>query len=439
MPKIGMRIIKSSVAVFFCFLIYMIRGDGIPFYSAIAAVLCMQPYVSHSWRVALNRTVGSLIGGTAGMLVMLMEKEFIPAQYPLLKYLLISAVIIPLIYSTVLLKKPSAAYIACVVFMSITVSHGLDANPYSFAFNRILDTLIGIFVSLGVNAFHLPKHKNLRLLFVSDLDGTLTGSNGKISNYTRIKLNQLIQEGAAVTVASGHSAASVAPILSGIHLNIPIITLNGAALYDLNAKTYLSCKTIPYDDAAEILDVFQKHGKNCFTHTVVHDTLHIYYGDFTNPAEEKLLEENKRKPLKNYIYCPLPENRDVVYFRAVDTPDTVKALISGILQLKCRDKIHIAYEPDQSSKGYDILDIYSSAATKATAMFELSKLLSAERTAAFGDADSDIAMLEDADYGYAVANATENLKEAAPAIIGSCDSDAVIKMMEKLFHSKRLL
>ncbi len=437
MPKIGMRIIKSSVAVFFCFLIYMLRGDGIPFYSAIAAVLCMQPYVSHSWRVALNRTVGSLIGGTAGMLVMLIEKEFIPPQYPLLKYLLISAVIIPLIYSTVLLKKPSAAYIACVVFMSITVSHGLDANPYLFALNRILDTLIGIFVSLGVNAFHLPKHKNLRLLFVSDLDGTLTGSNGKISSYTRIKLNQLIQKGAAVTVASGHSAASVAPILSGIHLNIPIITLNGAALYDLNAKAYLSCKTIPCNDAAEILSVFQKHGKNCFAHTVVHGILHIYYGDFTNPAEERLLEENKLKPLKNYIYSPLPKNRDVIYFRAVDTQESVKALVSGIMELKCRDKIHIACEAN--SEGYEILDIYSSEATKANAMFELSKLFSAERTVAFGNAESDIAMIEDADYGYAVANATEALKEAAPAIIGSCDSDAVVKTIEKLFHSKRLL
>ena len=45
-PKIGLRMIKSAVAVFLCFVIYLLRGQhGMPFYSAIAAVLCMQPYV----------------------------------------------------------------------------------------------------------------------------------------------------------------------------------------------------------------------------------------------------------------------------------------------------------------------------------------------------------------------------------------------------------
>ena len=55
---------------------------------------------------------------------------------------------------------------------------GMDVNPYAFAVSRILDTLIGIGVSLGVNAFHLPHHKNRDLLFVCDLDGTLLHSDG---------------------------------------------------------------------------------------------------------------------------------------------------------------------------------------------------------------------------------------------------------------------
>jgi Cof subfamily protein (haloacid dehalogenase superfamily) len=439
MPKIGMRIIKSSVAVFLCFAIYLLRGDGIPFYSAIAAVLCMQPYVSNSRKVAFNRTIGTFIGGIFGMVVMLIEKQFIPLETPILKYLLISIVIIPVIYSTVLVKKPTAAYIGCVVFMSITVSHGLDANPYLFALNRIIDTLIGIFVSLGVNAFHLPRQKNSQLLFVSDLDGTLTNSEGKISSYTKIKLNQLIQKGAMVTVASERSSATIAPIVRDIHFNIPIITLNGAALYDLTAKTYLYCKTIPYDDAEEILGVFEKYGLNCFVHTIINDILHIYYGNFTNPVEEKMYHENKLHPLKNYIYSPLPENRDVVYFRAADTSDMVKRLYGDLLLLKCRDKINVVCEKNESNEGYSFLEIYSAQASKANAVFELSKRLSIDRTAAFGNGANDIAMIEDADYGYAVENATDEIKEMAPNIIGDRNSDAVVKTMEKLFHSKKLI
>ncbi|MGX8700948.1 HAD-IIB family hydrolase [Caproiciproducens sp.] len=438
MPKIGMRIIKSSAAVFLCFAIYLLRGDGIPFYSAIAAILCMQPYVSNSRKVAFNRIIGTLIGGTAGMLVMMAEKSFIPPDAPVLKYLLISAVIIPLIYLTVLAKKTSASYITCVVFMSITVSHGQDASPYLFALNRILDTLIGIFVSLGVNAFHLPRRKNGSLLFVSDLDGTLTNSDGQIGDFTRFKLNQLLQRGAMITVASKRSSSSMEPILKGISFSLPVIAMNGAALYDIRKKTYLYSKNIPYATAKEVLGVFDKYGLNCFVHTIINDILHIYYGDFTNAAEERFYHEQKLRPLKNYICNPLPENRDVVYIMAVDRLETVRKLREEILSLSCAGQISAVYYPDRNNEGHYFLEIYSVEASKENAVLELKRRYGMEKVAAFGDDESDAGMIAAADYGYAVANATDSLKEAAPRIIGGQDSDAVVRAMEKLFHAKKL-
>ncbi len=438
MPKIGMRMIKSSVAVFLCFVIYLIRRDGIPFYSAIAAVLCMQPYVSNSRKVAGNRVIGTFIGGIAGMLVMLFEKNFIPPELQILKYLLISATLIPLIYITILAKKPTASYITCVVFMSITVSHALDADPVLFAFNRILDTLIGIFVSLGVNAFHLPRKKNQQILFVSDLGGTLAGADGKISSYTKIKLNQLLERGAMITVASARSSVSIAPLLSGISFQLPVITMNGAALYNLKDKTYLYCKSIPYAVAKEILGVFDKYGLNCFVHTIINDILHIYYSDFTNPVEERLYYANKLQPLKNYIYSPLPNEREVVYFMAVDTKEMILKLYCEIQHLNCADQINAVYYPDQSNEGYYYLEINSVEASKENAIIELKKRFGLTKVAAFGDDESDIAMVASADYGYAAAEATDRLKEIAPNIIDDRDGDAVVKIIEKLFHSKKL-
>ena len=148
MPRIGKRILKSSLAVFLCFLIYLLRNEeGIVFYSCIAAVLCMQQDTSNTQRVAANRVVGTLVGGFCGMLVLLFEKHILPGNTQLMQYALISFMIIPVIYITVLLKKTSASYISCVVFMSVTVSHGADVNPYLFAINRMIDTLIGIAVA----------------------------------------------------------------------------------------------------------------------------------------------------------------------------------------------------------------------------------------------------------------------------------------------------
>ncbi len=159
LPKIGMRMIKSSVAVFICFLISFARPDAMPFYSAIAAILCMQPDVSNSIKVALNRTIGTFIGGIMGVLVLLIFHFKLPPEMLILKYLIVSILIIPLIYITILIKKPTASYITCVVFLSIVIAHGNDVNPFMFGINRIIDTLIGIGVSLAINAI-IPHKKH---------------------------------------------------------------------------------------------------------------------------------------------------------------------------------------------------------------------------------------------------------------------------------------
>ena len=136
------------------------------------------------------------------MLVLLVEKSFFPNDALWLRYAIISLMIIPIIYSTVLLKMTTASYISCVVFMSVTVSHGMDINPYLFAFNRIIDTLIGIFVALALNTLHLGTARNKDILFVSDLNHTLLNDDQELSAYTKVKLKQLLEQGANITIAT---------------------------------------------------------------------------------------------------------------------------------------------------------------------------------------------------------------------------------------------
>ena len=164
-PHVGMRLVKTSMAVFLCFVVYLLRGEqGIPFYSAIAAILCMQWEIKNSFSVAWNRVVGTLIGGFSGMGVLYLYWLFLWDKPAILWYLLVSLCIIPLIYLTVALHKGTAAYITCVVFLCITISHGMDVSPYRFAIDRMIDTGIGILVSLAVNAalpHHEPEHNHL--------------------------------------------------------------------------------------------------------------------------------------------------------------------------------------------------------------------------------------------------------------------------------------
>lgn len=61
--KIGLRTLKTVLAVWVCFLIGDIRQAGVPFYAAIAAILCVQHNMKDSFRVAKNREIATIIGG----------------------------------------------------------------------------------------------------------------------------------------------------------------------------------------------------------------------------------------------------------------------------------------------------------------------------------------------------------------------------------------
>ena len=125
MPKIGMRMVKTAIAVAICLAIYQLRGEqGVPVFSTIAALICMQPQVENSVTVAFNRIVGTLIGAAMGLLVLYLL-QWIPEAYDWMSGLVISLAMIPTLYLTVVLKKTGAAAMAGVVLLSVTLAESM--------------------------------------------------------------------------------------------------------------------------------------------------------------------------------------------------------------------------------------------------------------------------------------------------------------------------
>ena len=155
---IGLRVIKTVIAVFLCFLVDYLRGSGMPFYSTIAAVLCIQKDMEHSFKVAKNREIATLIGALAGSLYLFIEQNLISVDHELLRYLILSLLLIPVILFAVNIHQENSVFLSCVVFLSVTINHAFE-SPLSFALTRLIDTTIGIAVALGVN-FLLPSKKD---------------------------------------------------------------------------------------------------------------------------------------------------------------------------------------------------------------------------------------------------------------------------------------
>lgn len=436
MPKIGKRMIKSSIAVFLCFIVYLFRQkEGVVFYSCIAAVLCMQQDITNTKRVGLNRVVGTLIGGLIGMIVLVFEKKFIPSDYIILEYMLTSFMIIPIIYITVLLKKTSASYISCVVFMSVTVSHGADINPYLFAMNRIIDTLIGIVIAFGVNSFHLPYANHENTLYVSSLDHTLLNSDEELSNYTKVKLRQLLEQGANIVIATSRTPSDFLHLLQNFNIKFPIVIMNGAAMYDMHTQEYIHAKTISREGLEGIRQVFNRMHVNHFIYSIIHHVLHIYYGEFKNPIEEEYYHELRKTPYRNYVCTDIPDEHDSIYIHAIHEDKIIQEVYKELKKEAIFYELHVIIRRNTKYQGYSDIEIYSKHAGKKNAIQNMMDTYHFHQLYVFGDDVEDLPLMGMADQSFVVSDAHPALKEHAE-IIGSNDEDSVIHKIDTLFHSR---
>lgn len=159
-PKIGLRTIKSGIAVFLCLLLL----PSEPFFACLTAVICLQDTVYNSIHTGINRGAGTIIGASFGLLFLLCFRtleNYIPNQYlsKLIIYIIIAIGIIFMIYICNILKRPGAINITCIAFLGVTTAHAYN-DPLFYATNRIIETILGIVISILVNKLiNPPPHK----------------------------------------------------------------------------------------------------------------------------------------------------------------------------------------------------------------------------------------------------------------------------------------
>ncbi len=152
MMKIGSRNIKTAISVFICISIFQLLNRPYPFYACIAAVICMQKSVKNSFKTGKNRMIGTVIGGVMGYVLTVTLGN---------SGLVCGLGITIVIYSCNLFNQKNSVAIACIVFIAIMTNlRGIP--PHIYAINRVIDTFIGIIVSILVNRFININNKFVR-------------------------------------------------------------------------------------------------------------------------------------------------------------------------------------------------------------------------------------------------------------------------------------
>lgn len=160
LPKIGLRNIKTAISATLCAILYLLV-DRNPTFACIGAVFGMDNSIESSWRTGGNRLMGTVIGGLLGMGLFFI---WLHIGGTAVKILLLFVGIVILIYLSQLCHFPGAIGAGAVVFYIVM----LNVNPdqyVSYALNRILDTAIGVIMSIFINM--LLSRKRLERWFPS--------------------------------------------------------------------------------------------------------------------------------------------------------------------------------------------------------------------------------------------------------------------------------
>ena len=432
-PKIGMRMVKTAMAVAVCFLVYILGGErGAPVFAAIAAVICMQPQMENSVTVAFNRIAGT-IAGAFFALVILYLLRYLPAELRLLRYPVISIAVIPVMYIMVMFHRTGAAALAAIVFLSTCLSR--DGSPPEInALQRSYETIIGILVSLGVNSLHIPRRKNTEYLFVSGFDGALYHEKTKISPYCIFELNQLLKDGVAFTLATERTPASLLADVGALDLKLPVVAMDGAVLYDLKEKRYLACCGLERCTVDMICGFLKGRGFHYFLNVIWQNVLLIYHQDFKNDVERELYEEARRSPYRNYVYGDVPDEGIVVYILLVVRDAEADMLEREIGLLDTKGELLFLRDKTETPEDYCHLKIYHKNATKEYMVRHLMKDLPQKKTVVFGSNQNDLSMMSAADLSFAAPNATKQALERADRRLKGREGDSIVRKILALYE-----
>lgn len=276
------------------------------------------------------------------------------------------------------------------------------------------------------------KFMNKKILYITDLDGTLLDPDGKVSKNSLEILKRQIKQGTLFSIATARNLQAAKNLINEIPINIPIILNNGIGFYDLNKEKYLKINEFPTHKLSQLIEIFKKYKSHGFMYALKNNDIHLIYNTLENPSDEEyfnerhLLYKDRCHQYDDFTKVP-NDGYKILYFvlyGSLNRITNVEKCVLTIPELNCVPNKNVY-------KDNYFLDIFSSKASKAIAIQELREMIGADEVIAFGDNFNDIEMLKFADRSYVPSNGIPEAKAVATKIIDSYSKDGVAKFIEK--------
>jgi len=273
-----------------------------------------------------------------------------------------------------------------------------------------------------------------KVLFISDLDGTLLNKNAQITPFTAKIINNLIDEGMIFTYATARGFATSSKVACEINFKYPAVQHNGVFIQNPKTGEYIDKCLLDKNKITECIKICENNSIYPFVFSFIDDTERSSWiqgkesdGMLSYIGSRK--NDKRFRPVKNY-----DEFLDGIVYEMTFMESSEKKIfeIADILNLDPYFSCHIFGDP--LLKTY-FLEIMRSDATKDFGVKKVKELVGADKIICFGDNINDLPMFNVSDEKYAVANAIDEIKKIATGIIGSHDDDGVARWLEKNYYN----
>ncbi|RUM71058.1 MAG: haloacid dehalogenase [Sulfurovum sp.] len=270
-------------------------------------------------------------------------------------------------------------------------------------------------------------------IYITDLDHTLLRTDQSISDFSAKVWNAKSKE-AILSVATARSFQKTHQFLHKLHLNTPMILLDGTMIVTPEKKL-IDIKILNKTLADAIIDEGSQY--DIYPFIIALKDMESLEEAFLVPGT---LNQHQHAVLENYRNDPrvleckniraMQMNLKLVYFGSHATLAPLKEHLANTFGKDLEYKL----SPEKYSDGW-FLTILHPEGDKAHALQKVTEYLQRDikEVTVFGDSINDIGMFDLAGTSVAVANALDEVKAIADIILPhSNDEDAVAKYLQKI-------
>ncbi|MCX6498504.1 MAG: HAD family hydrolase [Arthrobacter sp.] len=259
-------------------------------------------------------------------------------------------------------------------------------------------------------------------LVASDIDGTILGHDGKISDRTVRAFHACRDAGVELVFVTGRPPRWLHPLQDQLGHAGTVICSNGAVVWDLEADRLVSARALGLEAMFEARRIIQRLRPSALFAAETLTGFHLEPG-FLGTGSSGVLAEFTPAPLDE----TLTASDAVVKFLAIVREGTADEFLAEVSPAVA----HLA-AATHSAPNLAMLELSLPGVNKAVTLAEYAASLGvpAQDVVAFGDMPNDIEMLRWAGQGYAMASGHPEAIRAASRQAPHFDDDGVAQILE---------